>query len=151
MTRTVTVTRQQAAEASKCGPSAVQCWFFTGTIIDNGTFRTVDGALSPNSGAAIHGNVSGAFSGGAQVEFYADNATPDATRVPATRAGAVPATSTWIDELFPDGTHFAGEALPSYSWTYGGTSTCEQFTETWANGASSQTDTGDIQGLNDCM
>lgn len=150
MTRVVTVTRQHASQASKCGPSAVQCWFFTGTVIDNGTFRTVDGALSPNAGTPIHGNVSGTFSGGAQVEFYADYPAPSADRVPVTQAGDAPATSRWFESLFPDGTRFAAESLPSYSWTYGGTALCEQFTETWANGADHETDIGDIQGVNHC-
>jgi hypothetical protein len=150
MVRTITVTRQHAAAADKCGPNASQCWFYTGTLTDQGSFRSTDGASSPNAGTPINGNVSGTMTGGAQVEFYADSDSPSAANVPSTLSGSGVATSKWAEQLFPAGTNFAGEALPAYDWTYAATSTCEQFAEHFKGSSGPETDTGDIQGVNHC-
>jgi len=150
MVRTITVTRQHAAKAADCGASSSQCWFYTGTLTDQGSFRSTDGALSPNAGVAISGNVSGTFSGGAQVEFYADSDSPSAATVPSTTTGDSPSTSTWAEQLFAAGTNFAGVALPEYSWTYSAPATCEQYSELLKGSTGPETDTGDIQGVNHC-
>lgn len=149
MIRTISVTRQHAAKASDCGSSATQCWFYTGTLTDNGSFRTTDGALSPDAGTPINGNVSGTFTGGAQVEFYADSDAPNASLVPATTTGDSPSTSNWAGQLFAAGTNVSTINLPGYAWTYQAPNTCEQYSEVF-KGSGAEVDTGDIQGVNHC-
>ncbi|HZC71273.1 MAG TPA: hypothetical protein VE442_11300 [Jatrophihabitans sp.] len=129
-TRTLVLTRQHAAESSKCGGTP-QCWFYTGTLADNGTSTTVDGHASPNGSADA--TINGAFDvtmiGGAHVEFYASSDDPDGTRVPASADGSdKPATtSTWYQLAFPAGTTFEGGNLTQYTWTY--SSACQTWTD----------------------
>jgi hypothetical protein len=145
--RTLSVTRQHAAEADKCGAGAVKCWFYSGTIGDNGTFTTVDGAVSPNANKPINGTVNGSVVGVAEVEFYASSDTPDPMKVDATIAGS---TSTGdMVKLFFAGTttKFSTVKMTDYRWTYAATApnTCETHTQAMVGG-----NTGDITGVNAC-
>ena len=161
-TRTVTLTRQHAAAASHCGSGASQCWFYTETLADNGSFTTAAGAHSPNgsSSAMINGIISGNMIGGGEIEFYASSDTPNPSLVPATVDGssARPSTTYWYKQFFPDGTQF-GESPPqagngpwtTYDWKYTAPKTCE----TWNDGINpgddgSGTADGNITGVNAC-
>jgi hypothetical protein len=141
-TRQMAITAQAQVSSSHCG-GAPHCWFFTGTTTDNGSFTTEDGALSPHAGVPISGVLSGDFSGGATFELYSTQA-PDASLVAAAAdGGSAPSTSGWVTKFFPSGTTY-GVNLPTWSWTYGNTSTCE----TWVDASTVQT--GDIVGVNAC-
>lgn len=150
MIRTLTLNFQHSVPASDCGSNADQCYFYKYTLTDQGSFRTTDGALSPNAGTPIPGNVSGTFTGGASGELYADSATPNASLVPATVVGDSPSTSKWVEQFFAAGTNFAGEDLPAYNWQYNAQATCEQYAEAFKGSTGPETDTGDIQGVNHC-
>lgn len=153
-TRMMVLTRQHAASSSKCGGTP-ECWFYTGTLTDNGTATTVDGHASPNgsSSETIHGSFDATLNGGADVEFYASSGTPNGT-VPATVDGNIskPAsTSTWYQLAFPDGTTFTNGSLTKFSWTYSNTTTCETWTDSINPGDDGQSATdGNITGNNHC-
>jgi hypothetical protein len=144
MTRTLTVNRQHAAEASKCGAGAVKCWFYTGTIKDNGTFKTVAGAHAPNSATPISGTVEGTVNGVYEIEFYATSDKPNPSLVDSTVTGAAPTTSNWAKLAFPAGTQFSAVNGVDYTWVYKAPKTCEVHTQT------TNSTTGDIRGLNAC-
>lgn len=143
-TRTATLTRQHAATAAKCGSGATQCWLYTGSVADNGSFTTIDGAKAPVSGDDISGTLSGSFNGGSTFELYADSDTPNPSSVPGVITGNADSTSTWMHLFFASGTKFAADNEPKWSWTYSAPSTCE----TWTNGYTANT--GDIKGVNQC-
>jgi hypothetical protein len=144
--RTAIVTRQHASPASKCGPAAVTCWFYTETNSDMGTFTTVAGANSPQHQVSINGVVSGSMVGANHLEFYADSATPKASRVPATLSGDTGASSgTWPAKFFANGTTVTDPTQIGWSWTYTAPSTCEAWTNS-VNG-----NTGDVTGTNACQ
>jgi hypothetical protein len=144
MTRTLTVVRQHADAASKCGPGAVKCWFYTGTIKDNGTFTTVAGAHGPNSTTPINGVVNGTVNGVYEIEFYANSDVPNSTHVDSTVSGNSPTTSNWMKLAFPAGTQFDGFTGVDYKWVYTAPATCEVHQQSTAG------NTGDILGVNAC-
>ena len=121
-TRSISVTREHAADNSHCG-GAPSCWFYTFRITDNGSFTTVDGKASPNGSSSdkIGGAFTGTMQGVAIGSFYADTDAPDGSLVPATADGGAnkPAsTSDWYKTALPSGSHtFAGK-LTQYGWTY---------------------------------
>lgn len=122
-TRTLELTRDHAAPSERCGGPKVAptCWFYTGKLVDSGTFTTVDGHASPNgsSSETIHGELTGSMNGWMLFELYASSGSPEASLVPATQepeAGV--STSGWAKLAFPAGTVFKGLELPSYQWTY---------------------------------
>jgi hypothetical protein len=129
LTRSVAITRQAAVEASKCGTSAMTCWFYTGTLIDNGTFTTIDGAKSPDKGTAISGTVQGSVVGGSKFQFYASSDAPNPVSVPGTSDGAANPTAKWPSLFFPAGTAVTDADLLDWSWTYEAQATCEK----WVN------------------
>lgn len=143
-TRTVSVTRQHASTAAKCGGGATQCWFYTASLADSGTFTTIDGANSPQDGTAIAGTVMGTFNGGSRIEFYANSDSPNPSIVPATVTGNALATSDWVKEFFAADTVFSSVNLLNWAWTYTAPNTCEQ----WINAVAG--DSGDITGVNAC-
>lgn len=120
-TRTLSVTREHAAESAKCGGTP-QCWFYTAQITDNGSFVTAIGHPSPNSSqhATITHTVSGTINGTARMEFYASSPTPAVDNVPtsATAAPKPASTSEWYKLAFAPDTSFAGGRLPAYTWDY---------------------------------
>lgn len=144
LARTVTITREHASPAAKCGSSAKTCWFYTGSVVDVGSFVTVAGEDSPQANVPINGVVSGNVGGGGKLEFYASSDTPSASGVPATLSGNSVATGTWHRQFFGDGTKFAGEGLLDWRWTYTAPNTCE----TWVNAEDGNS--GDVKGVNAC-
>jgi hypothetical protein len=149
MIRTVNVTRQTAVEVSKCGGAATQCWFYTASITDAGTFQTVAGALSPRDGVPISGTVSGTFTGGSKIEFYASSDDPDASLVPPTLTGDVPSTTNWVKQIFPRISVVSGVQLLNWSWSYSAPATCETWVDAYNNNAGADSP-HDIQGVNHC-
>ena len=157
MVRTITITRHEAAAVSNCGGGVAACWFYTGSITDSGTFQTQAGAETPNQGYAgpdtIAGIVSGNFTGGSHIEFYASSNAPNASLVPSTKSGDSPSTSSWYQQFFPAGAVFSGPAnLIDWSWSYSAPATCEHWTDAVSNGAGQGTllADGDITGVNHC-
>lgn len=144
MTRTLTVVRQHATKASDCGAGAVKCWFYTGTIKDNGTFTTTTGAHGPSSTTPINGIVNGTVNGVYEIEFYATSDKPNSTNVDSTVTGTSPTTGNWMKMAFPSGTQFNGFTGVDYTWVYKAPATCETHTQTTAG------NTGDILGKNAC-
>jgi hypothetical protein len=144
LTRTATLTRQSGVPASNCGPAAVHCWFYTGTVADRGTFTTDSGAVSPNAGVAISGVVTGTVKGMDHFEFYANSPRPNPSLVPATVAGSADPTSGWMAMFFPSTAIVTTANQLAWSWTYVAPSTCE----TWVDAASGET--GDITGVSAC-
>jgi hypothetical protein len=169
-TRNVTLTREGSAPASDCGPSASQCWFYTETLADNGTFTTVDGHASPNgsSTATIKGAWTGTMTGGGKLEFYAGSGSPDPKLVPGTANGskAPSGTTGWYKLFFPAGITYgtapaqvAGYApWTTYVWTYTASVTCgsaNSVTEKWTDGINPGDDgqgasDGNITGATAC-
>jgi hypothetical protein len=155
--RMITITRHEAAAVSNCGGGVAACWFYTGTITDSGTFQTQAGAETPNQGYAgpdtIAGIVSGNFTGGSHIEFYASSSAPNAGLVPSTISGDLPSTSAWYQKFFSGSTVFSGPAnLIDWSWSYSAPATCEHWTDAAGNGAGQGTALadGDITGVNHC-
>jgi hypothetical protein len=145
LTRDISITRQHAAEASKCGASAITCWFYTGFIGDNGTFKTRAGAFSPDAGTPINGIVSGDVAGVAKIEFYASSDEPDPDLVDATVYGSEHPTSTWANMFFVEGTQVSATNMTDWAWTYKAPKTCEK----WVNAL--KANIGDITGTNACV
>jgi hypothetical protein len=92
--RTLTLTRNYQVPSADCGGTPV-CWFYTGTLADQGTF-----------------------------EFYASSGEPQASNVPATQVGKAGGVSTsgWAKLAFPGGTAFVNSSgtstLTAYKWLY---------------------------------
>lgn len=142
-TRTLSVTRHAQAPVANCGATSGNCWFYTATISDNGTFKTDDSAASPRAGVTINGTVVGTFSGGEAVEFYAS--TDTAVQPASSISGDSPSTTDWVKQDFAAGTHFSSVTTKDgWSWTYVAPNTCEQ----WVDAQTGET--GDITGVNAC-
>jgi hypothetical protein len=149
ITRSVSITKQGAVPASNCGAAATSCFFYTGSLIDNGTIVTTDGALSPKDGVAIKGNNSGTMSGGAKLEFFATSDTPDVSLVQGNVDGAgsdVAETTTarWVAQFFPGSVKVTDAVLNDWKWTYMVPGTCETSTQSPAG------INGDITGVSAC-
>jgi hypothetical protein len=145
LTRTITLTRDHEAPASKCGGGVPECYAYFGSIVDTGSFATITGANSPEAGDPINGGLNGTVQGSSQVEFYASSSTPDITQLPAQETGNDVATGDMVKQLFGSGVQFSAVSQPVWGYTYQVTSgTCER----WTNASSG--DTGDIVGLNHC-
>jgi hypothetical protein len=123
--RTLTLTRQYQVPSTQCKGTAV-CWFYTGTLADQGTFVAIDGHASPNTSdpTTISGAVPGTMTGGGNFEFYASSGDVDASRVPATQVGKTGGVTTanWARLAFPSGTSFINSSgtspLVAYKWVY---------------------------------
>lgn len=129
-TRTLSLTLQHAAPSAKCGGTPV-CFFYTGTLTDNGGFTTVDGAASPNGSSTdkIKGAWTGTMVGTADFEFYASSSTFSAANVPVSATGSQKSatfnTTDWAEQAFGPGVTFAGGPnLTAYDWDYNVTVTC---------------------------
>lgn len=161
-TRIATITRQGEVEASKCGASATQCWFYVGTLQDNGTFTTVDGHPSPaDPNVNIQGANIGDMTGAARVEFYASSDTPIANGPPLAVAGALKGTdqgkittTNWVELFFPNdrNVQFGQPKLVTYSFMY----TLPGFCQSWTDGINPGDDgasvakDGNITGVSQC-
>jgi hypothetical protein len=154
--RTLTVTRHEATAVANCGGGVAECWYYTGTISDSGTFLTDAGAFTPNQGGSdtgdkISGTVAGNFTGGSAIEFYASSNAPNASLVPSAVSGDNPSTGDWYQQAFPSGTVFSGAAnLINFSWTYNAPGTCEQWVDAYNNGGGQGSGAGNIAGINQC-
>jgi hypothetical protein len=144
ITRHASTTRQVAVPASNCGPAAIRCWFYTGTVSDTGTFTTDTGANSPNAGAPITGVVTGTIKGVDHFEFYSTNRSPNPALVPHTVTGSNDSTSKWMTLFFPSTATVNVTNELGWKWTYHAPSTCE----TWVDAASGES--GDITGTSAC-
>lgn len=128
-----------------CQDGAAQCWFYTASLSDQGSFLTREGALSPEAGDPINGQLAGDVVGGSKIEFYASDDQPNPGLVPATVTGSAHPTSEWVTLFFPAGTKFRQTGnLINWKWTYTATQTCE----VWVN--KFDDNTGDIKGVNAC-
>lgn len=124
-TRTAVVTRQNEVDASKCGSSAAQCYFYTAQLSDNGTFDAVDGKPAPNTTlggtitAPADAPVHGSMVGGGKIEFYASSNHPDGSTVPAVQNGKGSfGTTDWVKQFFSSHTQFGTFTFVSYDWIY---------------------------------
>jgi hypothetical protein len=124
-TRNLSLTRQYQVPSTACKGTPV-CWFYAGTISDDGTFVAVDGHASPNTSfsTTISGAVTGTMVGGGSFEFYASTGDIDASRVPTTQVGKTGGVTTanWGRLAFPTGTTFINSSgtspLTAYKWIY---------------------------------
>ncbi len=157
-TRSITITRTGGT------PGA---YTYTATLTDSrGTFRTIQGALTPNQGGSYAGDVIKSQVGGTM------NGTADftftASSLPSSRANAgVPAaendhgntpadsTSTWYELAFPAGTTFGGAGIGHWSWTYSAVVvtftnwlnvSTQTWTDAWNNGDGNLPGDGNITG-----
>lgn len=143
-TMSMTVIRQAAVDASHCQAGAAGCWFYTGLISDSGSFTTTAGALSPNAGTAISGTVTGSFTGGSSIQFYADSSALAASSLHTVTGGPGTSDPSWPASFLPASAAISGYTLLNWSWTYAAANTCE----TWVDAIGGQT--GDITGVNHC-
>lgn len=124
-TRTMSLTRQYQVPSTACKGTPV-CWFYTGTITDDGNFVAVDGHVGPNTSfsTTIAGAVTGTMVGGGTFEFYASSGDIAASRVPSTQVGKTNGVTTanWGRLAFPSGTTFINSSgtspLTAYKWIY---------------------------------
>lgn len=141
--RTVTIKLMGSADPSNCGGGVTHCYYYTGTLSDNGTFAAVVGAGAPNQSGHWAGSTEvrpqarGTMIGGAPEAFYASSNHPDAALVDHfldnhnTSATGDETTSAWVEQFFPAGTHFGSVGLPTYKWTY--TTTNLPHTQQWVD------------------
>jgi hypothetical protein len=157
ITRTFTIVRHSAAPLADCSdaPSGnATCYYYTGTVADNGTFVTTAGAKSPNAGVTVNGILNGNLVGGTHVEFYADSDALQASSLSVVNnsADTYDGTSSplWYQSFFPAGSVVSGVNLPDWSWTYSAPNTCEQWVDAYNNNGGSGATDGDITGVNNC-
>lgn len=150
MLRVLAIQRHGQVDVSHCGGTeADNCWFYTATISDSGSFTTVNGAKSPRQGSAISGTVSGTVTGNGRYEFYSTDGGPNAGAVPPTEDGNVHGSASWPALAFEDGSVF-NVSEHKYAYVYNAPATCETWTETSANHDGTDSDAGDITGVNAC-
>jgi hypothetical protein len=148
MARTVSITKQGAVPASNCGTGQTKCYFYTGSMTDSGSFKTIAGAKSPLKGVDINGVLTGTMSGGAKLEFYASSDAPDVSLVQGNVDGpggdlAETTTARWVAQFFPASVAVTDAKLNDWAWTYTA-SDCEVHSQ---SGTGNE---GDIAGVNAC-
>jgi hypothetical protein len=147
LTETWSVTRHSAVDASDCGPSAVTCYFYTGSVSDTGTFASLAGANSPgDKDVPITGTVSGSINGGSSFQFYATSSDlkPSATTTINNTDDAVfdgTSDTYWPSLFVPGVADSTYSLLNSWGWTYVN-SACPS--QTWVNAAAGNS--GDVTG-----
>jgi hypothetical protein len=135
---------------------------YSATLTDNGTFRDIPGALTPNQGAPYTGRVlrpgqvTGTMSGyGYFGVFYASqkaHAGLVPTRLNGTALNSLYPSSTWPELAFPQGTLFSGVNEGWYSYTYtvtlknGTKVTVQRWVDSAANGDGQLKYDGNITG-----
>ncbi|HVT68948.1 MAG TPA: hypothetical protein VHF26_14450 [Trebonia sp.] len=159
LTRNMVITRHGQVAASNCGGTATNgitsCWFYTAQMTDNGTFKTIAGADSPQAGTPIAGTLAGTLIGGSAYEFYATSGTPDASLVPTTfdaDANGGTNSTDWPERFFPGNgaTSFGDMNEINWTYTYNAPSTCETWTDAYNNSSGALPADGDITGVNHC-
>jgi hypothetical protein len=153
----MTVVRDHQVPLSDCGGTSSsgpqQCWFYTASLTDNGSFQTVSGGNSPNAGTPINGTLGGTISGSGKFEFYSDDPNPTASNVPATTSGTTTSSANWPTLFLSNGAAYLPTSSgPEVGWSYvyQAPSTCEQWTDAYNNGDGGQPGDGDIAGVNGC-
>lgn len=125
ITRTATISGGTPVAAFRCGEQAGPCYSYTALVRDQGRFRAIRGAPTPNQarpGRTITSAVIGRVNGVTPFSFFA-TARPDPGLVPATdRDAAYPAM--WPELFFPAGTVFAGLTGIPFSYGYGASTPC---------------------------
>jgi hypothetical protein len=106
------------------GTGSSTVYYYSASVKDVGTFKTIDGAYTPNQGAPFtgqveNGSVPGTLRGSASYSFTA-NALPNVALVPAHVDGSADSTSTWYELAFPKGTTFGGAGIGNWGWRYNG-------------------------------
>jgi hypothetical protein len=149
-TRTATLTGGTQASPDLCGRSSGPCFRFTASVADQGTFRTLDGALTPNQstpGKRIEGTASGTVTGRAEFGVFYATAQPQVSLVP-TVASNVWASTTWPLLFFPKGTTVTGLDLGPWSLTYATLTECgaQQWQDSSGNGYGDLPFDGNILG-----
>ena len=106
------------------GTGASTVYYYSAHYTDKGTFKTVNGALTPNqsglyAGETENGSVTGTITGGEQYSFTATS-LPNMKLVPASPAPDMGSTDAWYNLAFPAGTTFGGAGLGNWGWHYNG-------------------------------
>lgn len=121
--RTVTLTRQTQVSVSNCPGDPDECWFYTGFVVDNGSFVTV-GDTSPQAGEPMPEDLTGTMHGGTHFEFYASDPSPDTTLVESEftggdgTAGNPFATAEVPAMFFDDDGDVGAVDQVNWNWTY---------------------------------
>jgi hypothetical protein len=110
--------------AGTTGTGASTVYYYKASILDSGTFATVNGAYTPNqaspdTGKTINASVNGTMWGWATYSFTATS-LPNMTLVPQAVNGSADSTSTWYQMAFPAGTTFGGAGIGTWGWYYHG-------------------------------
>jgi hypothetical protein len=118
-TRTLTI---RLVGTTGSGTSTV--YYYSARYTDQGTFKTVNGALTPNqagtyAGTTENGSVKGTMTGGEQYSFTATS-LPNMKLVPASPAPGTGSTDAWYKLAFPTTTTFGGAGLGNWAWHYNG-------------------------------
>lgn len=149
LTRTATITGGGVVANTQCGATATSCFAYNISISDTGTAFATTGAISPGAQAvAIKGSPQAAVTGTMSGTLYASSATPDATLVPASLAGASVSSGDWAKQFFPAGTQFdVTHSTDNFSYTYTDLKDCQKWVDA---AAGAQATSGDITGADSC-
>lgn len=150
-TRTVTIRGGYSVAPSNCGVTTGSCYAYTATLEDEGSFRTISGAFTPNQvvpGLHLKSVVNGSFKGSAQFATFYATTKPNAYLVPRFLSGDANPTSTWPELLFHSGTTFAGLTIAPWSWSYHAFTSCgyQHWTYSSSNGDGNLAGDGNIVG-----
>lgn len=147
-TRKVTLTEIAHDDTAKT-------WTYHGVLHDDGTFKTIPGAKSPQAGKDIISVTDGTFTGGGNFDFTA-NHPADSALVPKSVTGDADHTYSWYELFFPSGTTFTpaqGGLFTNWSWTYTAINPCnagkpksEHWTDAYYSSGAFPSD-GDITGF----
>ena len=147
--RTATIRGGTPVAPSRCGQPSGPCYAYTVVVRDQGRFRAIRGAPTPNQvvpGRRIESTVTGRVSGYAPFSFYA-TARPNPRLVPAI-ARNVPYTTMWPELFFPAGTAFAGLTGIPFTVSYSAQTPCgsQLWTDASSNGYGDLARDGNITG-----
>jgi hypothetical protein len=150
-TRTVTVRGGYSVASSNCGVTTGSCYAYTATLGDEGSFRTISSAFTPNQvvpGLHLKSVVNGSFKRSAQFATFYATANPNAHLVPRFLSGDADSTSTWPELFFPAGTKFAGVTIAPWSRSYHASTSCgyQHWTDASFNGRGNLAGDGNIVG-----
>jgi len=141
LTRTASVSAGTPVAPSNCDETTGPCYSYTAGVKDEGTFRAITGAETPNQvvpGRTILSAVKGFVTGSASFAFYATG-VPNPKLVPATYDNA-PYLTDWPELFFPEGTTFVGVTGIPFSLDYSAWTKCGQ--QHWLE--TSSNDYGDL-------
>lgn len=149
LTRTATITGGGVVANTQCGATATSCFAYNISISDTGTAFATTGAISPGAQAvAIKGSPQAAVTGTMSGMLVASSASPDATLVPASLAGASVSSGDWAKQFFPAGTQFdVTHSTDNFSYTYTDLKDCQKWVDA---AAGTQATSGDITGADSC-